>query len=297
MVRHILGLGALAGLALLAAASTATADAIAFTGNVANDFSSSNPNVVTIPVSNDPNSIGVASWMESQGLISGWAVKDIRLDYNAATDQLFVGVNTWGIAGDADGKGNPGTPDSQLAAVGGVNPAHLGGLDSITIGFAPNGTPGSKTYGTPVAVAGVPAEVLVNGVPVANKQVPGTSIDGFTIASYANNKLALQYNYGTQLTNNMGGLAFDPSAGHPNFEFTINNFSKLPGLNPLQGFWISAYAGSPDDVVAGEASLAWTRIAQIQPQAVPEPASVLAWTLAVALAAWQFRRRLMPAVD
>ena len=108
MVRHIFGLGALVGFALLAAARTAPADAITFTGNVANDFSSSNPHVVTIPVSNDPNSIGVASWMQSQGLISGWAVKDIRLDYNAATDTLAVGVNTWGIAGDADGKGNPG---------------------------------------------------------------------------------------------------------------------------------------------------------------------------------------------
>ena len=134
----------------------------------------------------------------------------------------------------------------------------------------------------------------MNGVPAANKQVAGTGIDGFTVASYANNKLGLQYNYGTQLTNNQGALAFDPSAAHPNFEFTITNFSKVPGLNPLQGFWISAYSGSPNDVVVGEASLAWTRVAQIQPQAVPEPASVLAWSLAVAVAAWRLRRRQPP---
>ena len=40
-----------------------------------------------------------------------------------------------------------------------------------------------------------------------------------------------------------------------------------------------AYAGSPDDVIAGEAALGLTRIPAISEQNIPEPATLLAWSL------------------
>src|SRR5947209_6798687 len=127
MVRPNVLHGALATLALLLAARPAPATPITFTGNVANDFNAANRNVEVIPVSSDPNSIGVASWMSASGLVSGWATKDIRLSYDTASDTLSVGFNTWGIAGDADGNGHPGTADPRTTAMGGVDPPHLGG--------------------------------------------------------------------------------------------------------------------------------------------------------------------------
>ena len=48
--------------------------------------------------------------MTNSGLVSGWNIKDIRLDYNAATDTMYVGVNTYGVAGNVDGNGTPGSP-------------------------------------------------------------------------------------------------------------------------------------------------------------------------------------------
>jgi len=37
------------------------------------------------------------------GTVSGWDMVDLRLTYDTATDTLYVGINTFGIAGDADG--------------------------------------------------------------------------------------------------------------------------------------------------------------------------------------------------
>ena len=66
--------------------------------------------------SSDPRSVGPASWITSSGFNSGWAIKDIRLSYDAQSDTLSVGVNTFGIAGDADGNGNPGVADPRTTS-------------------------------------------------------------------------------------------------------------------------------------------------------------------------------------
>ena len=102
--------------------------------------------------------------------------------------------------------------------------------------------------------------MVVAGVP-ADKTTAGTwALDGFNVASFKAQSIGAQTigienSYGATLTNNLGTLAFDPSAAHPGFEFTISNFSKIPGLNPANGFWVELYAGSTSDVIAGEASV------------------------------------------
>src|SRR5262249_4566194 len=103
MVRPKLWHGALTADFPGPAAGAAAADPITFTGNVANDFNPANRGVYVVPVSDSPSSVGPASWMTAAGFNSGWAIKDIRLSYDAKSDTLSVGVNTWGIAGDADG--------------------------------------------------------------------------------------------------------------------------------------------------------------------------------------------------
>jgi hypothetical protein len=249
---------------------------ITFTGFVQTDFSATNPNVTITPVSTSPSDIGPAQFMVANGWVSGWAVKDIRTSYNATTDVLSVGVNTFvnsqgktAIVGDSDGNGDPGGASAQMAAAGGIDNPNLGGHKSVAIAFAPNDPHNASLPGIPVVVAGVPAD----------KATAGTGLDGFKVASYKGTDLGLGYNFGTTLTANLGTLAFNPSALHPGFEFTINNFSKVAGLNPSKGFWMQAYAGSPDDVIAGESALSLTRIPAISEENLPEPAALLAWSL------------------
>ena len=90
-----------------------------------------------------------------------------------------------------------------------------------------------------------------------------------------------------------GNLAYNPSPAHPQLEFTITNFSKIPGLNPADGFWIEMYAGSAVDGV-GEAGLAWTKvpITAAQNIPIPEPTTWMAWTLLAGAAACRFRGRI-----
>jgi hypothetical protein len=280
-------------LALIGARVTSAAQ-IQFTGNVEADFpQSAGIGIVTDnPIPNpsgsgtisNPNDVAQASWMTQAGWTSGWNIKDIRVHYDQATDTLAVGVNFFGIAGDADGNGDPGTAAPQTTAAGGIDEAHLGFDptqaahigESITVGIDINGDH------KPDIIAGVPADKSQNG--------PG--IDGFTVNQYAPSSAGLAYNYGTPLNSNNGGLAFDPSAAHPDFEFTITNFTHLPGFSPalyaLNGIGITAFAGTPFDVVAGEDSVPMTGFS---PQAIPEPASLIAWSAVLGAAAVGVRIR------
>ncbi|MHC5539874.1 hypothetical protein ACYOEI_16770, partial [Singulisphaera rosea] len=135
-----------------------------------------------------------------------------------------------------------------------------------------------------IAVAGVPADKSV-----ANP----AGLDGFTVASYAGTaNQGIQYNYGSGLSSNQGALAFDPSASHPGFEFTVNNFSKIsPSLDPTQGFWIQVYAGSAQDGPIGEEASGFLHVPSFSQQNVPEPATWLAWSLIAGGAATRLRRR------
>jgi hypothetical protein len=264
-------------------APAALAAPINFTGYVTQDFNpATNPNVTVTPVSSNALNIGQQPWETANGWVSGWSIQDIRTYYNSSNDTLYVGINTFANAkgqyapfGQANGDPT-GTPTS-------YDPANLGGDKSIALAFAPVSSTSPSTPGTPVVVAGVPAD----------KSLVGKGTDGFTVSTYNAASAAsagLGYSFGTQLPQYTGNLAFNPSPSHPQLEFTISNFSKIPGLNSSNGFWISAYAGSAVDGV-GEAYLAWTKIPANAQQNIPEPATWLAWSLTTGLAAWRFRNR------
>jgi MYXO-CTERM domain-containing protein len=265
-----------------ASASGISSTGVSFTtGNVEKDMPNTAGNGVFVVPGTSPTGVGQAKWMTDAGYITGWNIKDLRFAYNSTSDTLSVGVNTYSIAGNADGNGKPGSPDPKMVAAGGVDPAHIGGRGSITVAFAPSETGAPSKVGTPVIVAGVPAD----------KSSAGTGLDGFTVSSYKPSGQGIQYNYGMSLAANTGALAFDPSAAHPGFEFTVKNFSKIPGLDPKTGFWIQAFAGSPDDVIAGEDSIGWIHVPGLAAQqTVPEPTTFAGWTLLTAGAAWGLRR-------
>jgi hypothetical protein len=262
---------------------TTTAAPIQLTGKVTSDFNpAANPQVVVTPASDNALNIGQPAWITANGWVSGWSIQDIRTYYNTSTDTLDVGINTHknsqGInAPFGQANGDPsGTPT-------GYDPAHLGGDKSIAIAFAPISSTNPSHPGTPLIIAGVPAD----------KTKAGTGTDGFTVSQFnpANAASGLGYQFGQTLSQYTGNLAFDPTPAHPQLEFTIKNFSKIPGLNPSSGFWIEMYAGSAVDGV-GEAGLAWTKIPITAAQNIPEPAACLAWTLVASAAAWRFRSRV-----
>jgi MYXO-CTERM domain-containing protein len=275
-------------------ARVASADPIDFTGYVWNDFNpNTNPQVQVIPGMSDPLNIGQPTWMNNSGWYSGFAIKDIRTYYNAANDTMYVGVNTFinkngtqTIAGDSYGSGTFADPNLQKLG-GGVNPAGLAGDKSITIAFAPDSSQGPTAPGTPAIVAGVPAD--------KSKGDPGMT-DGFTVSSYNGLHNGLAYNYGTTLPQFTGNLAFDPGKVtngtiRPGFEFTIPNFSQIPGLKGSNGLWLEAYAGSAQDGAVGETQLPFYRIPFPSAQTAPEPATLALWSLVAVGAAWRLRRR------
>src|SRR5208337_1493920 len=208
---------------------------------------------------------------------------------NSSTGTLYVGINNWAnasgqIAPFGQSNGDPsGTPTP-------YDPARLGygtpsSDKSIALVFAPVNPANPSVPGTPVVIAGVPADKTKNG--------PGT--DGFTVSSldYSRASGTLGYLFGKNLLQNQGNLAFDPTSAHPQLEFTIKNFNQL--IDPSKGFWIEGFAGSAEDRYVGTTNLAWTQVPQLSAQQIPstpEPSTWLMWSLAASgMVLWRLRRR------
>jgi len=285
MVRRNVSRGALA-LSLVLGDWTASAAPLNLaTGDAERDFNpAANPTVVILTDNPRPNGtsspgdVAQDSWITREGWTTGWNIKDIRLQYDARSDTMSVGVNFFSIAGDADGNGNPGGADHRTMESGGIDVPNLGGRETITVGIDTN------LDGRPDVVAGVPAD----------KRTAGPGTDGFTVARFHETNNGLGYDYGETLSRHLGRLAFDPSAAHQDFEFTIRDFSHLPGLVPSKGFGLSAFAGTVDDIVAGEDSFFVARVPLPRGQEVPEPVTWLAWTTVAGVATWRLRRKSRP---
>ena len=263
------------------------------TGNVPADFSynasgtgSTNADVDVIAHSNTPIHIAQPAWMTDAGLVSGWNIQNVAVGYNPTTDTLYVGVNTFGIAGNVDGNGTPGIPNPQLTAAGGSDPANFGGDKAMAIGIAPlAGVFNASNPPVPTIVAGVSGD----------KSQIGTGQDGFSVANYApvggsavGPNYDLVRSFGTSIAAAAGSnLAFDPSAQHPGFEFTITNFSKILGYNPLNGFALSVQDGSVASVVTGKDYVPSTLVSFPEAQQIPEPATWMVWAGLAGGLAWR----------
>lgn len=270
MVRRRFWILSMAAVALLGGRPCLAAP-LTLTGNVTADFDPLNPDVRKIAVSNDPTSVGVNPSITQAGRVSGWAVQNIWSYYDKTTDTLQVGIQTFkdsqgrtAIFGTTDGYGAPGASTA------------LGNGKSFAVAFS---AANPDSGGTPSLVAGV-SYIKANA---------GPGIDGFTVSQYKNVNGGLNHNFGASYGSSAGSLAFSPSAAHPEAEFTINQFSKISGIDPTKGIWMRAYAGAGNDVLAGEVGTAWTKIPAFAPE-VPEPAAWLAWS-AVAAGAVSFRLR------
>lgn len=291
----------------LASASAVQADPIKLTGNVNVDFPQGNPFIATIvdnPVPanktwSDPNDVYQANYpngitpQQIQNYyvnntpianVTGFNIRDLRFAYDKASDTLSVGVNFFGIAGDPDGNGNPSTysspfpvGDPRRASDRGADFPNLTGNESIAVGFDLDGDL-QVDY-----VAGVSStaeqKAIAPGLIGYNYSVKSGTVKGFQA-------LSDHSSFGPTVVEALGGLAFNPDAAHPHFEFTVANFTKSLGGDPVKGFYANAYAGNTTDLNFGEDTVPLSLV-----QIVPEPSTILAWSLLAAGFAIQVRRR------
>jgi hypothetical protein len=228
--------------------------------------------------------IAQPTWMTDAGRVSGLNINDLRFMYTGpkSNDTVLVGVNFFGIAGDADANGVQGSADptdgkGHASTV--VEKPHLGN-EAIWVQVDYYDKNGFQ-HGI---IAGVPGD----------KSLGGPGLDGFTVDMQKNitNKDGFS-NFGSPVSSaNMGNLLFDPSAAHPGFVFTLPNFSQLPGIDLTKGIYIMAGAGSNSDEI-GEDFIPWKFIpgTQLGAQSLPEPTTLVAWSLVAVGAAWRMRRR------
>ena len=164
------------------------------------------------------------------GTISGWDMDRVWLYYEVGTDTLYVGLQTFGIGGDADGNGLDGNTAPWL--IGGVDEPAFAGTESFALMFD------LDENGTFDVIAGVDA---------------ASDITGLQVALFDPSATLPMLAFGLMLPAHTGAAFGNPNAGAPHVEFTIANFSLLPGNNGSVGpFGVQAFMGSLSDDGIGE---------------------------------------------
>ena len=202
----------------------------------------------------------------------GDAIKQVAVEYDAANNTMYVGVQTWGVAGN----------------VGSTSIANGNGM---VVGFESlnGGTYNPANLAPPAFVAGT-ANVATGQTSAAAGR--GSGLDGFNVATYTGGTVPGTMNlltgFGKAISAGMGNLAFSPSATTPDYEFSIPNFSSVLGADPNKGVVIMVQDGevnvdtSKDELVG----------VGLQAQTItPEPATWMVWAGLAGGMAWGYRRR------
>jgi hypothetical protein len=200
-------------------------------GNVDSDFTGSG--VLIIP---DP--VGDVGMPGTPPGVSGWDMGNLTLFYDEYTDTMYVGINVQTILGDADGDGNPSVTSTYLGGLHGTDVPDLGGTESAAVYFD------LDQDGTWDVIAGI------SGI---------TDYSGFDVRRFSG-LFNPPNNFGSQLPSpHKGSISPNPDALHPDLEFTIINWSKLPDDLDLAdgspGFCVGAFLGSFEDDGIGEDTL------------------------------------------
>lgn len=166
---------------------------------------------------------------------SGWDVKALYFYYDRPADTMYVGIDFYGIAGDADGDGDPGRTGAVLANIGGEDEPDLNGTESIVLLLDTNL---DSKYELAVGVNGT------------------AGISSFGTYNFVGRKYAPAFGFGKRISPDPATLHAQPSPANPDVEFTIERFSKLPGFtfSPEESFSFrfEAFAGSLSDVGIGD---------------------------------------------
>jgi hypothetical protein len=69
---------------------------------------------------------------------SGWDIKDCYYHYNRSSDTMYVGLDFYGIAGDADGDGDPSHTSDRLASKFGLDWPYVFSWPASRLAFGDN---------------------------------------------------------------------------------------------------------------------------------------------------------------
>ncbi|MBX3012870.1 MAG: sortase [Caldilineaceae bacterium] len=190
-----------------------------FTGDAAADFTSS----AAVVIPDLEGDVGMPNPNFPAGSRSGWDMRTVYLEYDPATDILYVGIDCIMICGDADGDGDPnvtgpilGKPVSE-GGLGGIDVADFGRGESFALLIDTNND---------FTDSGGNFEVVV-GVKNSDDL---TAFGAYAYSGRIGNQLRDQ-GWGERLPN-VTTLYAPTSATVPDLEFTIENFSTLPGFTP-----------------------------------------------------------------
>ena len=216
-------------------------DGVNFTGDAEVDLPEGSPDVVVIP----DIAGGIAQrdlqapipQVSPQGDI-GWDIQDVRVRYIAATDELIIGLNSYGIVGDPEGNFDPASFDPEWIAAGapGDDIPDLGELEGATIGLD------LDEDGTFDIAIGTHWGNTINEFGV------------FTFNDFGQFIPLTPGAYGAP-AGELAQAPINPSEESPDLVFSIANFSQLPGSDGSLNFGINAAAGSGADGNIGEDSI------------------------------------------
>lgn len=182
-----------------------------FTGNAEADFTGAT--VIKINDRATPD-VGLPRAFPA-GTISGFDMRALYLDYDAATDTMYVGIDCFTICGDTDGDGDPGGTSDILAGLGGEDIPDFGPGESFGL-LIDTDNDFNTTDGDFDVVIGVRDNDDLSQIGAFDY----TGLIGEEMVNEA---------WGNRLPNTVT-LFQSPSASAPDLEFTIANFTSLPGF-------------------------------------------------------------------
>lgn len=190
-----------------------------FTGDAAADFTS--PAVVML--ADAEGDVGIPFPSFPVGTRSGWDMRAVYLEYEPATDILYVGIDCIVICGDADGDGDPNVTGPILG-----KPANEGGLGGTDVADFGRGESFALLIDTNNDFTGATGnfEVVV-GVKNSSDL---TTFGAYDYTGRIGNQLR-DTGWGAKLAN-VTTLFAPTSTTIQDLEFAIENFSTLPGFTP-----------------------------------------------------------------
>ncbi|NOX30402.1 MAG: hypothetical protein GXP35_10205 [Actinobacteria bacterium] len=200
-------------------------------------FSATANPAIVIP---DPSGIDVGMPMQFPAdRVSGYDIEQVVVIYDDATDLLTVTIDTYVIAGDADGDGDPDTTGPVLNNLGGLDEPNFASGESFAILIDVD------QDGAFDVIAGVNTDGDLSSFQVAQH-----SSSGFSTVPF------LPLAYGAPLPAHDGGAPAAPSAASPALTMTITDFSQLAATLGLTDdsldFGVNAFMGSFADAGIGE---------------------------------------------
>jgi hypothetical protein len=224
-----------------------SAFALDYTGDVAVDFGP----YTYIEVYDGANpDVGMPD--EAEGAISGWDVERALLWIDPVARRLHVGIEFYGIAGDADGDGADGVTAPWLAGLGGIDYPMLAMTESICVGFD------FDMDGQFGVIAGCCAT------------------DGcYRVATFAGSEDLMPFGFLDDLPGHTGANFYAPAALTPDYELTIDNIDGLMEIvDGRTTFRFNIFSGSYQDDGVGEDCLCGIVTLDANVSAQPAPASV-----------------------